>query len=84
MLNPPPSGVHETPKKRLLMASLLGVLFLGGCASPPRVVNHDVVCGAIVSRRRAIQHSYEGVIYYFDSPECLQAFTADPQRYANR
>ena len=84
MPNSSPSDGHALPKRTLLAASLVGVALLGGCSAPPRIVNHDVVCGAIVSRRRAIQYVYEGVVYYFDSAECLEAFKADPQRYASR
>jgi YHS domain-containing protein len=76
--------LHGIPKRTLLAASLAGVALLGSCSAPPRVVNHDVVCGAIVSKRRAIQYVYEGVVYYFDSAECLEAFKSDPNRYAGR
>jgi YHS domain-containing protein len=83
MLSSPRFDLRGLPKK-LLIASLVGVLFLGSCSAPPKVVKYDVVCGAIVSHRRAIQYSSDGVIYYFDTPECLEAFKADPQRYARR
>ena len=75
---------HGLPKRTLLAASLVGVALLGNCSSPPRIVSHDVVCGAIVSKRRAIQYVYEGAVYYFDSGECLESFKTDPKRYAAR
>jgi YHS domain-containing protein len=76
--------VQHFPTRTLLSAFLVGVALLGSCSSPPRVVNHDVVCGAIVSRRRAIQYVYKNVVYYFDSAECLEEFKEDPTRYASR
>lgn len=44
----------------------------------------DLVCGMTVDPRRAMAKTeYKGTTYYFCTPKCHQAFTADPQKYLN-
>lgn len=42
----------------------------------------DPVCGMTIDPRRAMAKTeYKGATYYFCTPKCHQAFTADPQKY---
>lgn len=41
----------------------------------------DPVCGMTVSMTSPLQHSFEGVMYYFCSEHCLHKFQAQPQQY---
>jgi YHS domain-containing protein len=44
----------------------------------------DPVCGMKVDRSRALVAEHAGRTYYFCSQHCLDAFEADPQRYAGK
>ncbi len=45
------------------------------------IVNKDPVCGMTVKMTSPLQHSFEGVMYYFCSEHCLHKFQAQPQQY---
>jgi Cu+-exporting ATPase len=49
----------------------------GGAEVPVR----DPVCGMAVSPSSALQHTHEGVSYFFCSRACLEKFRAEPQRF---
>jgi uncharacterized protein len=44
----------------------------------------DPVCGMKVDRAKALRLDYAGRTYYFCSEHCLQAFKAEPERYAGK
>ncbi len=45
----------------------------------------DPVCGMTIEPRRAMAKAeHKGKTYYFCTPKCHQAFTADPQKYTSR
>jgi Cu+-exporting ATPase len=59
---------------------LPGLPILQGPAAPRGV--KDPVCGMTVDPARAAgSYEYEGQMYYFCNPRCLEKFRAEPQRY---
>lgn len=44
----------------------------------------DPVCGMLIDPASAAgERRYQGVVYHFCSPQCLQRFDADPRRYVS-
>ena len=44
----------------------------------------DPVCGMVIDEKRAAARAeYQGRTYYFCSPGCHKAFTADPVKFAS-
>jgi YHS domain-containing protein len=52
-----------------------------GAPPPPPAVASDPVCGAIVNPAKALQVTYAGRTYYFDSQECVNEFWAHASAY---
>ena len=48
--------------------------------------NHkDPVCGMRVEKTDAVgEYEHEGVMYYFDSEECMKLFYKDPEQYVGK
>ena len=73
---------------KILIASLLALLFLAGCASDdrPRPMSGelatDPVSGVEVQTDTPWRTTWGGDWYYFDSEENLRTFEVDPPRYA--
>lgn len=45
----------------------------------------DPVCGMRVEKTDAAgMYEHKGVMYYFDSEECMKLFYQDPERYAHK
>lgn len=45
-------------------------------------MTRDPVCGMLVDERQAAAKAeYQGTVYYFCSPGCHKAFSADPRKY---
>ena len=45
----------------------------------------DPVCGMRVEKKDAAgEYEHEGVMYYFDSDECMTEFYKDPEKYAGK
>ena len=45
----------------------------------------DPVCGMQVEKKDAAgEYEHDGVMYYFDSEECMKLFYQDPEQYVGK
>ncbi len=53
----------------------------GGERDASTRLQSDPVCGMTVNPKSAIQESYNGQTYYFDTADCARKFRENPQAY---
>ncbi len=79
--------LRKTNKITGLVPLMVLMLVLASCSSSRVALaqgqHMDPVCGVVVNEQNAINYTYRGNIYYFDSEECRTVFRKNPEKFSN-